>query len=42
MKGLIIPALVILTTGIIVEIAYADSGRDVTAGEHHKVVQLFK
>lgn len=40
MKGLIIPTLVILATGFLVEIAYTDSDRDATAAERDKVVQV--
>lgn len=42
MKGLIIPSLVILGTGIFTGIAYADSDRDATAAERDKVMQVLK
>lgn len=42
MKGLIIPTFVILATGFLVEIAYADLEQDATAAQHDRVVQLLK
>lgn len=40
MKGLIVPSLVIIATGIFVAVAYADSEHDTTTVEQNQVTQV--
>ncbi|WP_219907641.1 hypothetical protein [Aphanothece hegewaldii] len=42
MKGLIIPSLVILATGFVVEMVSADPNREATTAECNQVVQVIK